>query len=57
MFGEHTRRLRGEWYRIMAENKCLYGPSFMRETNPNATVSLRIQPGLNFVAAAITPPI
>ncbi|HET6336760.1 MAG TPA: hypothetical protein VFG30_26230 [Polyangiales bacterium] len=57
MFGEHTRQLRGEWYRLMAEHKCLFGPGFERETNPNATVSLRIQPGLNFVAAAITPPI
>jgi hypothetical protein len=52
MYGPHTRGLRGEWYRAMVEMGCFFGPDYTPETDPDAVVSLTIQPGLNFIMAA-----
>ena len=52
MIGPHTRGLRGEWYRQMVEMDCFWGPEYTPETDPDAVVSLQVQPGLNFLVAA-----
>jgi hypothetical protein len=51
-FGPDTRGLRGEWYRLMAENGCPMGAEYTPESDPDSVVSLEVQPGLNFLAAA-----
>jgi hypothetical protein len=53
--GEHTRRLRGEWLRAMAEMDCAYdGNAFSVVEDPaQAMVSLEVQPGLSFTKARI----
>ena len=50
LFGPHTRGVRGEWYRLMAERDCVFGRRY-EPASPNETISLRLQPGLNFVLA------
>jgi len=52
MYGPHTRGVRGEWYRAMVEMDCFFGPEYTPETDPDAVVSLTIQPGLSFMMAA-----
>ena len=51
-FGPHTRGVRGEWYRLMVEMGCFFGPDYEPETDPDAVVSLQVQPGLNFMMAS-----
>lgn len=51
-----VRGLRGEWHRLMAERDCPFGRRYMLEPSSDATVSLRIQPGLNFVDTTVAFP-
>lgn len=50
MMGPHTRALRGVWYRLMAERRCSIGRE-LEPASPAEQVSLRVQPGLNFIRA------
>jgi hypothetical protein len=62
--GEHTRGLRGEWLRVLAEMDCAYDVNDFSvvEDPAQEMVSLEVQPGLSFAKAGIlrtlenTPP-
>lgn len=48
-----TRGVRGEWYRLMAERGCSVGHKYEPVTAYEQQVSLKVEPGLNFVGAWI----
>ena len=52
---EHTRGLRGEWLRVLAEMDCpYYGNEFSVVEDPEQEiVSLEVQPGLSFTKVGI----
>lgn len=47
-----TRGVRGEWYRLMAERGCDIGKEYEPVTGADQQVSLKVQPGLSFLAAS-----
>lgn len=51
-FTPYTRALGGEWARLTLDMGCFMGPEFTPETDPDAVVSLRVQPGLDFISVA-----
>jgi hypothetical protein len=55
LVGEHTRGLRGEWLRVLAEMDCVdYGNQFSVMAQPaQETVSLEVQPGLSFTKVGL----
>jgi hypothetical protein len=47
------RALRGEWVRLMMDMGCYPGPKYTLETDPDAVVTLQVEPGTNFIMTII----